>query len=143
MKKSPRLYYFCSSVGLLSVIVVLIFSNTLNSVSELKTQFRKFTTSFWSFDKVLFSPNSGYKILPTAVLEIKSILDKAALIEEFNLSESLQNDPFIYQRIVEGVWPKKFVASSPFLFIDLDELPEHKEKRLIAEGREIALVLTN
>lgn len=123
--------------------MVLLFSSSIDSIAELKSHFNRLAMNLWEYDRVIFLPNSGVGVLPPAALEVRSVLFKNPQIEEFNLSKRLQDDPFIYQRIVEGVWPRVFVASSPYLFIGLDELPDYPGKEIAAQGGKIALVITD
>lgn len=141
MKLNLRLIKLFPFIGGLCVFALLIFSPTLNSLAEIRLFFYRFATSYHEFNLTLFLPDSGIKVLPVAALEIRTILWQNKWIEEFNLSESLQKDPFVYQRIIEGVWPKTFLASSPYTFVSLAELPTFTGKRVFAKGKEIALVL--
>ncbi len=141
MKPEKRPDKFIPYVGVFCVFALLVFSPTLNSLAEIRLHFYHFLTNYREFNSALFLPDSGIRVLPVAALEVRTVLLQNKWIEEFNLSERLQKDPFIYQRIVEGVWPKVFVASSTCTFISLTELPAYPGRRVFARGKEIALVL--
>ncbi len=141
MKSDIRINKLLPYVGIFCVFSLLVFSPTLNSLAEIRSFFYQFVSNYQEFNLTLFFPDSGIRVLPVTALEIRTVLWQNQWIEEFNLSEKLQNDPLIYQRIVEGVWPKVFVASSPYTFVSLAELPNYAGKRVFARGKEIALVL--
>lgn len=140
MKLEARRLHLGSSAGIVCCVVFLLFSNAINTLAELKIHFNMGSTKLRAFDRHVFLPNSGVDVLPAEVLEIRAILYEHPEIAEFNLSKRLQNDPYLYQRTVEGVWPRVFVASSAFLFLIADELPEYAGKKLITRGEKTALV---
>ena len=143
METNNKISFFVAKVGLIAVITVLLFTDSLDSASFLKTNLVKFLYDFKTVQNTIFSPNSGLNVLPIHALELSVILEKNPQIVEFSLSDSLQTDPYLYQRIIESNWPKKFVASSPFLFVKTSELSEFKSLKPLARGESVTLVYSD
>ena len=68
-----------------------------------------------------FDENSGIShALSAAVIESKNILKKQKAID-FNLSESLKNDTYFYQRSIEFNYPTRINKTSKLIFFSLEE----------------------
>jgi len=68
-----------------------------------------------------FSENSGISYaLSAEVIESKLILKKQKAID-FNLSESLKNDTYFYQRSIEFNYPTRINKTSKLIFFSLEE----------------------
>ena len=68
-----------------------------------------------------FDENSGiYHALSAEVIESKLILKKQKAID-FNLSESLKNDTYFYQRSIEFNYPIRINKNSKFIFFSSEE----------------------
>ena len=68
-----------------------------------------------------FDENSGiYHALSAEVIESKLILKKQKAID-FNLSESLKNDTYFYQRSIEFNYPTRINKTSKLIFFSLEE----------------------
>ena len=71
-----------------------------------------------------FDENSGiYHALSAEVIESKLILKKQKAID-FNLSESLKNDTYFYQRSIEFNYPIRINESSKLIFfLNAEDIP--------------------
>ena len=71
-----------------------------------------------------FDENSGiYHALSAEVIESKLILKKQKAID-FNLSESLKNDTYFYQRSIEFNYPIRINESSKLIFfLNVEDIP--------------------
>ena len=68
-----------------------------------------------------FDENSGIShALSAEVIESKLILKKQKAID-FNLSESLKNDTYFYQRSIEFNYPTRINKTSKLIFFSLEE----------------------
>ena len=68
-----------------------------------------------------FDENSGISYaLSAEVIESKLILKKQKAID-FNLSESLKNDTYFYQRSIEFNYPTRINKTSKLIFFSLEE----------------------
>ena len=68
-----------------------------------------------------FAKSSGitYALKPN-VIEIKNIIEKNKL-KNFNLSNNLSKDKYLYQRSIEFNYPIRINKSSKFIFINIEE----------------------
>ena len=71
-----------------------------------------------------FNENAGISYaLSAEVIEVNSILKKQKLID-FNLSESLKKDTYLYQRIIEFNFPIRINESSKLIFyLNTEDIP--------------------
>ena len=71
-----------------------------------------------------FNENAGISYaLSAEVIEANSILKKQKVID-FNLSESLKKDTYLYQRIIEFNYPIRINESSKFVFFhNTEDIP--------------------
>ena len=71
-----------------------------------------------------FNENAGILYaLSAEVIEANSILKKQKVID-FNLSESLKKDTYLYQRIIEFNYPIRINESSKFVFFhNTEDIP--------------------
>ena len=71
-----------------------------------------------------FNESSGISYaLSAEVIEANSILKKQKVID-FNLSESLKKDTYLYQRIIEFNYPIRINESSKFVFFhNTEDIP--------------------
>ena len=71
-----------------------------------------------------FNENAGISYaLSSEVIEANSILKKQK-VTDFNLSESLKKDTYLYQRIIEFNYPIRINESSKFIFyLNTEDIP--------------------
>ena len=71
-----------------------------------------------------FNVSSGISYaLSAEVIEVNSILKKQKVID-FNLSESLKKDTYLYQRIIEFNYPIRINESSKLIFfLNAEDIP--------------------
>ena len=71
-----------------------------------------------------FNENAGISYaLSAEVIEVNSILKKQK-VTDFNLSESLKKDTYLYQRIIEFNYPIRINESSKFVFFhNTEDIP--------------------
>ena len=71
-----------------------------------------------------FNENAGISYaLSSEVIEAKSILKKQK-VTDFNLSESLKKDTYLYQRIIEFNYPIRINESSKLIFfLNAEDIP--------------------
>ena len=71
-----------------------------------------------------FNENAGISYaLSAEVIEVNSILKKQKVID-FNLSESLKKDTYLYQRTIEFNYPIRINESSKFVFfLNAEDIP--------------------
>ena len=69
-----------------------------------------------------FNKNAGIShTLSVEVIEVNSILKKQK-VTDFNLSEGLKKDTYLYQRIIEFNYPIRFKKSSELIFYLYNEI---------------------
>ena len=71
-----------------------------------------------------FNENAGISYaLSAEVIEVNSILKKQNVID-FNLSEGLKKDTYLYQRTIEFNYPLRISKSSKFIFfLNAEDIP--------------------
>ena len=85
-----------------------------------------------------FNENAGISYaLSAEVIEVNSILKKQKVID-FNLSESLKKDTYLYQRTIEFNYPIRINESSKFVFFyNTEDIPNTCE--VIEAGKYLML----
>ena len=85
-----------------------------------------------------FNENAGIShALSAEVIEVNSILKKQK-VTDFNLSESLKKDTYLYQRIIEFNYPIRINESSKLVFfLNAEDIPSTCE--LIETGKYLKL----
>jgi hypothetical protein len=87
----------------------------------------------------LFEPNAGLEVLPIPVQNMLSMI-KDTKIENYQLSPEFLQDAEIMQRIVEGAWPVKMEETSPYVFINTDEIDQYNNCSILADSEDLTLV---
>jgi len=86
-----------------------------------------------------FNKNSGvFYALPSEVIESKKILKKSKLIN-FNLSELIKKDTYLYQRTIEFNYPVKINKNSNFIIL-LNEENVPNNCKLIESEKYLKLI---
>ncbi len=103
------------------MIFVILNTQVLNTLINLNSVNLPFTQKPAEVFTTVFTPKLGLQVLPVEVKSMLNLLEKID-IEDYRISELLKNQTFIYQRIVEAAWPKKYSDLSHYVFILADEL---------------------
>lgn len=128
------------------LLVVSVFSLALFKTPTLETlqSLREKSLAFaWNprvpLD-VIFTPRAGEEVLPDEVQDILFILRELEL-SSYALSPKLEKDDLIYQRTLEGVFPREYDPNSPYIFAFARETEyDTPDCRLIESREEIELV---
>ena len=85
-----------------------------------------------------FNESSGISYaLSAEVIEAKSILKKQKVID-FNLSEGLKKDTYLYQRVIEFNYPIRIHESSKnIFFLNIEDIPN--ACKIIENGKYLTL----
>jgi len=126
--------------GVILLALVLVYTPVIDTWAALKSSLSSVTWDRSRFRTHLATPNAGIEVLPPQVQEMRAILDRHPQITEYGMSQSLQDSVLIYQRAVEGLWPRKPVPTAPYQFILLTEAEQYAQCIEVAGGKEIALV---
>lgn len=86
-----------------------------------------------------FKKNSGINFaLQENVIEVKNIINKQQ-IKDFNFSDELISDPYLYQRSIEFNYPIRLKKNSQFIFLSKDE-KYNNSCDLIQKGNFVQLI---
>jgi len=104
-----------------SVLVIVLFNTpTIDTLAQLRLSNLSAGRHPRPFLTRVFSPNSGKEVLPIQVQQMLSLMQEHQ-ISNYQLSNQLDSDPLIKQRIIESAWPIKMDSTSPYLFSSLEE----------------------
>lgn len=84
-------------------------------------------------------PNSGKEALPKKVQRMLELLHTHH-IASYRLSNRLEQDIEIKQRITESAWPIKMESTSPYLLVLVDEINNYSPCTEIGQKKDVALV---
>jgi hypothetical protein len=126
--------------SILLLALVLIYSPIIDTWAALKSSLSSVTGDLPGFRTHLATPNAGAEVLPSQVQEMRAILETYTQIADYSLSQPLQENALIYQRAVEGLWPRKLASAAPYQFILLSDAERYAQCVEVASGKEIALV---
>jgi len=87
----------------------------------------------------ILTPNSGREVLPGKVQQMLSLFGKYH-ITNYRLSNRLEQDESINQRIIESAWPKKKDSTSFYLICLIEEIKNNPTCDLIGKRKDVALV---
>jgi hypothetical protein len=88
----------------------------------------------------IFTPGSGEDVLPGRV-QILLSLQREFELSSYNLSGQFLDDPLLYQRTMEAVWPIQYNPNSPYIFyLSEDSNPEVEKCQLRAKKEDVKLV---
>lgn len=90
----------------------------------------------------LFTANSGQDVLSGQVQSMLSLLQVNHL-ENYQLSNTLANDPLVYQRIIEAAWPIKMSLKSKYYFVLIGEINSYPTCTIIDQRKDVALAKCN
>lgn len=90
--------------------------------------------------KNIFSPNTGQEVLDRKILWMLSMIQNKKL-KDYQLSNGLDiNDP-IKQRIVESAWPIKLESKSKNIFLEFEEINMFPKCEVVEQyNEELAIV---
>jgi len=131
---------FSKVAGLAVVLLALICLPIINTWSALGLSVSHVVRDFSRFRGNLATPHTGADALPPPVREMRDILQENPEIVEYQLSGLLAKDTLIYQRSVEGLWPRKLVPTADHEFIRISELKQRAACVEVARGTEVVLV---
>jgi len=126
-----------------SVLVIVLFHTpTINTLAELKKSNLSTIQDFKLSLTNIFSPNSGQEVLPVQVRQMLSLL-QTHHIASYQLSNQLDLNLLIKQRIVESAWPIKMDKRSPYLLGLVEEIkrtPIWRNCAVIDQREDVTLV---
>lgn len=121
------IYFFSQSPSAYSHM----FASTLTTTSHPKQPLR-----------LIIEPNSGKHVLPHQVLKMLDMI-KENEISNYQLSNIIDKDTLLHQRIVESSWPVKLEEDSHFFFIYEEELKDFPNCTIVDQREGIFLVDCN
>jgi hypothetical protein len=86
----------------------------------------------------ILSPDSGQNVLPEPVQQMLSLLHTHQ-VESYQISDLLNKNTLIKQRIVEAAWPIKMESTSPYHLLLLEEINNDSNCTVIDRRKDIAL----
>lgn len=120
------------------LVIVLFITPTIDTWTKLKQS----NLSTFQHPKRplanIFSPNSGQEVLPVQVQRMLSLLHTHH-IASYQLSNQLDRDIEIKQRIIEAAWPIKMDSTSSYLLSVLTETKNNPTCLVIDQNKDIAL----
>lgn len=89
----------------------------------------------------LRTPSSGEGVLPEIVLEMIHLLRQRG-VTTYRLSEefSRANDGELYQRMIEGVWPRRYRSTADAVLMPINALAGYADCQELGRGKGAALV---
>jgi len=122
-----------------SVLVIVLFNTpTIDTLAQLKLSNLSAGKHPRPFLTRIFSPNSGKEVLPIQVQQMLSLLQEHQ-IASYQLSNQLDSDPLLKQRIIESAWPIKMDSASPYLLSSLEETITNPACVVIDQRKDVAL----
>lgn len=121
------------------VLILLIFkSQPLNTFGSLREQFTSFMSKPEYFLTNIFTPKSGMEVLPEQALQIHELIDQFGL-SDYWLTDGLQEDNEIKEKIIESSWPVIIDSGSPYVFGYRDEFTDRDGCTVIGTQLDIEL----
>jgi len=110
-----------SIIAASALVIVFFTTPTIESLTELRNSNLN-TISHPKQPLVnILSPNSGQEVLPLEVQEMLALL-QTHNITSYRISEQMEQNLLIDQRIREAAWPIQFDTSSSYLFVSPHDL---------------------
>jgi len=127
----------------LTLISITVFSTQLiDTLANLKESDINSLHYYQNTIQNVFTPNSGQEVLPQPVLQMLEIIETNQ-IEDYQLSDLLEKDPSIFQRISESAWPVRMSSTSKYFFITPNEIENYTACTMIGQSGETVLVVCN
>lgn len=126
-------------VFLLVLMIALFYLPLFGTFDKLREIHKEFAGSFDEVIPAVFTPDSGLDMLPKRVWAGGELL-KQNNVDRFRISKILAEDWEIYQRTVEGLWPKQLDPQSPYWVITEHELPAYIQCEILGSLEAIMLV---
>lgn len=93
----------------------------------------------WKNLPVLFTPGAGETVLPKAVLESRTLLQRAGATE-FALSPEILADAMMSQRMTEGLYPLRLQTQTALRIVGIQD-PIPKNCSLKTRGTDVQLLV--
>jgi hypothetical protein len=122
------------------LLSILLHQPVLETWSLLRFSMLHFVLNFSDVSGRLVTANSGTEVLPVEVQEMLVMLREHPEVTQYGLSEQLASVPAIYQRSVEGLWPRELVPLSPYQFVLPAEQDRYPQCAQVSEGEEVVLI---
>lgn len=121
------------------VFLLLIFkAQPLNTFGSLREQFTALMSKPEEYLENLFTPNSGTEVLPEEALLIHELVRQFD-VSNYWLTDDLQEDNEIKEKIIESVWPVQIDSNSPYVFGYADEFSDRSDCMVIGSCQDIEL----
>lgn len=138
-EKRKQFTYFLLLAGSV-LVIVLMFTPTLITwmflVQSNTTTINQLNNSLTN----IFQPNAGQEqVLPFPVQQMLSLM-QTYHISSYQISNQMDRDPNIPQRIIESAWPRRMDRKSPYLFCLLEEIKSYPNCTVIDQREAVALV---
>jgi|GEM_PF-2357526 len=132
-----RRAYF--ALVMVSVVVILaLYSPVLETWKNLRRSNLDAVQSPRQTLTSIFAPNSGQEVLPFRVQQMLSLL-KTNRITSYQLSDQLNSDILINQRIIEAAWPIKNDPEAQHVLRYLNETMKQPSCIVVDKRKDIAL----
>lgn len=121
------------------VLLLLVFkAQPLNTLGSLREQFTALMSKPEEYLENLFTPNSGTEVLPEEALLIHELVRQFD-VSDYWLTDGLQEDNEIKEKIIESVWPVQIDSNSPYVFGYVDEFSNRSDCIVIGSRQDIEL----
>jgi hypothetical protein len=87
----------------------------------------------------LFQPDAGQNVIFSSQIRHIFSLLQTHHMTTYRLSTGLSQDVLTLQRIIEGTWPVKMVATSPYLLCDPQEIKDYPNCTVVDRKEDVAL----
>jgi hypothetical protein len=121
------------------LVILLIFTPAIATLVKLIQSSVFALHNFTQLQSNIFCHDSGIEVLPSQVMEMKSLLHTHN-IPKYQLSYHLQQNSLILQRITESAWPIKRESESVYHFLLISEIEQGQTGVVIDRKKEVALV---
>ncbi len=126
-------------VFLLVLLSALFYLPLFETFAKLRDINKQFVSNVDEIVPAVFTPDSGLDMLPKRVWA-GNVLMKEHGVERYQISKVLADDWEIYQRSIEGHWPRQLDKTSPFWLITEHEKPAYLKCETLDELEAILLV---
>jgi len=121
------------------LLLLLVFrSQSLNTLGSFREQFTALMDNPADRIANIFTPKSGTEVLPDEALQIQELIDQHKL-GDYWLTDGLQEDNEIKEKIIESSWPVLIDSNSPYVFGYSGELTGRFDCKIIGTQQDIEL----
>ena len=116
---APRFRNF-TLIAIFALAILVFKMPTVDTLVDIKQANLNTYETFKTSLNTILTPNTGSEVLPKSVRQMLELI-KVHSIPDYQLSASMVEDVFIYQRMTEAAWPVKQEKTSHYLFLFTNE----------------------